>query len=145
MKKCIITVFFLVDNFCKIFKNWEKNNLLPSTKIRQREGNLTLSELLAIVLFFYLSPCRDFKNYYIYYLPSKYPNYFNLVSYSRIVQLWQRLILPISIIMYMRQTNLLFTHIWIYILILSQAMCTGWNWHVKLCYFGNFLGRSIGY
>ena len=69
--------------------------------MRQREGNLTLSELLAIVLFFYLSPCRDFKNYYIYYLPSKYPNYFKLVSYSRIVQLWQRLILPISIIMYM--------------------------------------------
>ena len=101
MKKCIITVFFLVDNFCKIFENWEKNNLLPSIKTRQRAGNLTLSELLSIVLFFYLSPCRDFKNYYIYYLPSKYPNYFKLVSYSRIVQLWQRLILPISIIMYM--------------------------------------------
>ena len=62
MKKCIITVFFLVDNFCKIFENWEKNNLLPSTKTRQRAGNLTLSELLSIVLFFYLSPCRDFKN-----------------------------------------------------------------------------------
>ena len=100
MKKCIITVFFLVDNFCEIFKNWEKNNLLPSTKTRQRTGNLTLSELLSIVLFFYLSPCRDFRNYYIYYLPSNYPNYFNLVSYSRIVQFWQRLILPISIIYY---------------------------------------------
>lgn len=101
MKKCIITVFFLIDNFCKIFENWEKNNLLPSAKTRQREGNLTLSELLALVLFFYLSPCRDFKNYYLYYIPFKYPNYFKLVSYSRIIQLWQRLILPISIIMYM--------------------------------------------
>ena len=108
MKKCIITVFFLVDNFCKVFENWKKNNLLPSSKIRQRSGNLTLSELLAIVLFFYLSLCRDFKNYYIYYLPSKYPNYFKWVSYSRIVQLWQRLILPISIIMYMlTQKNIL--------------------------------------
>jgi hypothetical protein len=101
MKKCIITVFFLVDNFYKIFKNWEKNNLLASTKTRQRDGNLTLSELLALVLFFYLSPCRDFKNYYLYYIPSKYPNYFKLVGYSRIVQLWQRLVLPVSIIMYM--------------------------------------------
>jgi hypothetical protein len=101
MKKCIITVFFLVDNFCKIFKNWKKNNLLPSVNIRQKPGNITLSELLSIVLFFYLSPCRDFKNYYIYYLPAKYPKYFKLVSYSRIIQLWHRLMLPISIIMYM--------------------------------------------
>lgn len=37
MKKCIITVFFLVDDFCKIFENWEKNNLLPSTKKPDKE------------------------------------------------------------------------------------------------------------
>lgn len=101
MKKCIITVFVLVDNFCKIFKNWEQSNLIPSRRIRERAGNLTLSELLSIVLYFYLSPCRDFKNYYIYYLPARYPNYFKLVSYSRIIQLWHRLILPMSLIMYM--------------------------------------------
>ena len=100
MKKCITTVYYLIDNFCHIFKNWEKAKLLPSNKIRQRVGNLSLAELLTIILYFYLSPCKDFKNYYLYFLPSKYPNYFQLVSYSRIIQLWPSLILPLVILIH---------------------------------------------
>jgi hypothetical protein len=50
-------------------------------------------------LYFYLSPCRDFKNYYLYYLSNKYKGYFALPSYSRIIQLWPRLILPLVIIL----------------------------------------------
>jgi hypothetical protein len=91
MKKCITTVYYLVDNFCKIFHEWEKARLVPSGKIRQREGNLSLAELLTILLYFYLSPCKDFKNYYLYFLPAKYARYFNLVGYSRMIQLWPRL------------------------------------------------------
>ena len=74
MKNCITTVYYLVDNFCKIFHEWEKEKLLPSNKLRFRAGNLGLSELLTLVLYFYLSPCKDFKNYYLYHLPAKYPN-----------------------------------------------------------------------
>jgi hypothetical protein len=98
MKKCITTVYYLVDNFCKIYQEWEQNKLLPSNKQRFREGNLRLCELMTIVLYFYLSPCRDFKNYYLYHLSYKYRGYFSLPSYSRIIQLWPRLILPLSII-----------------------------------------------
>ena len=87
MKKCVITVYYLIDNFCKIFHEWEKEKLLPSNKIRHRAGNLNLAELLTIVLYFYLSPCKDFKNYYLYFLPAKYSNNFKVVSYSRIIQL----------------------------------------------------------
>lgn len=99
MKKCITTIFYLVDNFCKEYQKWEQNKLLPSEKQRNRAGQLNLSELLAVVLYFYLSPCRDFKNYYLYFLPHRYKGYFKLVSYSRIIQLMPRLILPLSIIM----------------------------------------------
>jgi len=100
MKKCITTVYYLVDNFCTIFRKWEKEKLLPSNKKRHREGSLSLAELLTIVLYYYLSPCKDFKNYYLYFLPAKYQNYFNLVSYSRIVQLWPSLILPLVILIH---------------------------------------------
>jgi hypothetical protein len=100
MKKCITTLYYLVDNFCQIFQEWEKSKLLPSNKVRHREGNLSLAELLTIVLYFYLSPCKDFKNYYLYFLPSKYSNYFKLVSYSRIIQLWPSLILPLVILLH---------------------------------------------
>ena len=100
MKKCITTVFYLVDNFCSIFHKWEKEKLLPSNKLRFRQGNLSLSELLTILLYFYLSPCKDFKNYYLYFLPAKYSGYFKLVSYPRIVQLWPGLILPLVILVH---------------------------------------------
>jgi hypothetical protein len=100
MKKCITTVYYLVDNFCKIFHEWEKEKLLPSNKLRFRQGNLSLSELLTLVLYFYLSPCKDFKNYYLYHLPAKYSNYFKLVSYSRTIQLWPSLILPLTILIH---------------------------------------------
>lgn len=99
MKKCITTIFYLIDNFCQEYKKWEHNKLLPSSKHRNRDGQLSLSELLTVVLYFYLSPCRDFKNYYLHFLPSKYKGYFQLVGYSRIIQLMPRLILPLSIIM----------------------------------------------
>jgi hypothetical protein len=65
MKKCITTIFYLVDNFCKEYQKWEQGKLLPSEKQRKRASQLSLSELLAVVLYFYLSPCRDFKNYYL--------------------------------------------------------------------------------
>lgn len=98
MKKCITTIFCLIDNFCQEYKKWEHNQLLPSSNQRNRAGQLSLSELLTVVLYFYLSPCRDFKNYYLYFLPNKYKGYFKLVGYSRIIQLMPRLILPLSII-----------------------------------------------
>jgi len=99
MKKCITTVYYLIDNFCKIYHQWEENKLLPSNKQRHREGNLGLAELMTIVIYFYLSPCKDFKNYYLYHLPHKYKNYFLLPSYSRIIQLWSRLIIPFALLM----------------------------------------------
>lgn len=100
MKKCITTVYYLVDNFCKIFNEWERAKLLPSNKIRHKVGALSLAELLTIVLYFYLSPCKDFKNYYLYFLPAKYSSYFKQVSYSRIIQLWSSLTLPLAILIH---------------------------------------------
>ncbi len=101
MKKCITSVYYLLDDFCKIYHKWEKEKLIPSTRKRCRDGCLSLSELLTIVIYFYLSPCKDFKNYYLYYLSHKYRNHFKLPTYGRIVQLWPRLIVPLALLMQM--------------------------------------------
>ncbi|XVN40287.1 MAG: hypothetical protein RCO49_03055 [Rickettsia endosymbiont of Argas persicus] len=77
MKRCIISLFYILDNFCKIYEEWEKQKLVPTDRKRQRLGELSLSELLTIVLYFYLSPCKDFKNYYLYHLSYKYRGYLN--------------------------------------------------------------------
>ena len=51
--KCITTVYYLINNFCKVYLEWEQNKLLPSNKKRQRDGSLSLCELMTIVLYFY--------------------------------------------------------------------------------------------
>lgn len=99
MKKCITTVYYLIANFCKIYQEWEDKKLLLCNSKRHRQGSLDLCELLTIVLYFYLSPCKDFKNYYLYHLSYKYRGYFTLPSYSRIIQLWPKLILPLALLM----------------------------------------------
>ncbi|KJV90938.1 transposase DDE domain protein [Orientia tsutsugamushi str. UT76] len=48
------------------------------------------------MIYFYLSSCKDFKNYYLYYARYKYKGYFCLPSYSRIIQLWPRMLLPLT-------------------------------------------------
>ncbi|SPR12931.1 IS982 family transposase [Orientia tsutsugamushi] len=100
MKKCIITVYYLIDNFCKIYQEWERKRLIPSSNQRNRDGKLSLAELLTITIYFYLSPCKDFKNYYLYYLSHKYKGYFRLPSYSMIIQLWPRMLLPLAVLMH---------------------------------------------
>ncbi|SPM46251.1 transposase [Orientia tsutsugamushi] len=95
MKKCTVTVYYLIDNFCKIYQEWERKRLIQSSNQKNRDGKLSLAELLTIAIYFYLSPCEDCKNYYLYYLSYKYKGYFCLSSYSRIIQLWPRMLLPL--------------------------------------------------
>ncbi|WP_223845065.1 hypothetical protein [Orientia tsutsugamushi] len=46
MKKCIITVYYLIDNFCKIYQEWERKRLILSSNQRNKDGKLYLAELL---------------------------------------------------------------------------------------------------
>ncbi|KJW05877.1 putative transposase [Orientia tsutsugamushi str. UT144] len=55
MKKCITTVYYLTDNFCKIYQALKRKRLIPSSNSRNRYGKLSLAELLTIVIYFYLS------------------------------------------------------------------------------------------
>ncbi|SPM44809.1 transposase [Orientia tsutsugamushi] len=59
---------------------------------------MSLAELLTIAIYFYVSSCKDCKNYYLYYLSYKYKGYFCLPSYSRIIQLWPRMLLPLVVL-----------------------------------------------
>ncbi|CEO17418.1 hypothetical protein RMONA_05200 [Rickettsia monacensis] len=45
------TIFCIVDKFCKIYEKWVKHQLLKSNKQRFREGKLSLSEELSIMIF----------------------------------------------------------------------------------------------
>ena len=60
------TLFYSVDNFCKSFEPWYKRQLIcnSSTKTRQRESQLQLSEVLTILIAYHQSGRSCFKYFY---------------------------------------------------------------------------------
>jgi hypothetical protein len=55
----ITALYCRLDDFCKVFEDWEAHRLIPSSTARQRSGKLSRSEMLFIVVLFHFLP---FKN-----------------------------------------------------------------------------------
>lgn len=97
----LIAIFCLVDDFCKEFEvDWTTRrleNLSPnSDRRRKRSSRLSLSEVMTIAICFHSSGYRTFKNYYMCQVESCFGKYFpNLLSYSRFVELMQRVMFPL--------------------------------------------------
>lgn len=81
-------LFWFVDDFCKGFEPWYKKQLLPDHgKKRQREGHLTLSEVLTILVAYHQSGMACFKYFYLD-LCCHYRHLFpKLVHYDRFIAL----------------------------------------------------------
>lgn len=96
----ITALFYCIDEFCKIYEEWERQKLLPKLRKRERAGKLSLSEMLCIEVLFHLSGFRDFKTFYEYGISGKYKKYFtDLPCYARFVQIKGKLLLPLSILL----------------------------------------------
>ncbi len=51
MKKDITVLYYYLDEFCKLYKEFEKIKLLPKNEnSRNREGTMNIAELLTIVI-----------------------------------------------------------------------------------------------
>ena len=62
----ITALYCCLDDFCKVFADWEAHRLLPSEQTRQRSGKLSRAEMLFIIVLFHLSPYKNFKVFYLY-------------------------------------------------------------------------------
>ena len=62
----ITALYCCLDDFCKLFADWEAHRLLPSEQTRQRPGKLSRAEMLFIVVLFHLAPFKHFKAFYGY-------------------------------------------------------------------------------
>src|SRR5215217_307558 len=56
----ITALYCCLDDFCKVFEDWEAHRLIPSQTTRQRTGKLSRSEMLFIMVLFHLSPFKHF-------------------------------------------------------------------------------------
>lgn len=95
----LLELFCKIDDFCQEFeRGWHQQLLKDGRKKRNRKGNMSLNELLTIVVHFHQIGFRNFKAFYLVYvwqhLRSEFPK---LLSYTRFVQLMPHLVTPMSV------------------------------------------------
>src|SRR5690349_12113716 len=97
----ITALYCCLDDFCKVFADWEAHRLLPSEQTRQRSGKLSRAEMLFIVVLFHLSPYKNFKAFYLYGIGGQYRACFDeLPHYDRFVSLMPRLFAPLMVLLH---------------------------------------------
>jgi hypothetical protein len=87
--RSLLELFVSVDDFCQFFLPfWERKLMESGSKKRRRVGQLRISEIMTIIIYFHQSHYRNFKAYYAEYvcqhLRGEFPK---LVSYERFVSL----------------------------------------------------------
>ena len=93
------TIFTIVDDFCKTYQDWIRHKLLSTGKQRVREGKLSLSEAISIMIFYHFSPYKNLKTYYQHFVIGG--NLFsNPPCYDRFIQIIRSLFLPLMIMMH---------------------------------------------
>ena len=90
MKKDITEQFIFIDDFCKQYDFFMRQNVFPKKNKETRTPRLEISEVMTIILLFHQSPAKNFKFFYQSYLLQYRGEFPNLVSYSRFVELQQR-------------------------------------------------------
>ncbi len=92
-----LALFCAVDDFCKVFiPLWNMTLIQHGVIKRVREPQLSISEMMTIIIHFHQSHYRDFKTYYIEYVGEQLGDEFpKLVSYNRFIELMPRVLLPL--------------------------------------------------
>ena len=91
-------LFVDVDDCWKSFqKIYNKHLLEDGTRRRNRKCNLSISEIMTVIIGFQTSGFRTFKAYYQYVLKHHRCDFPDLVSYDRFVYLIPRAIIPLLV------------------------------------------------
>lgn len=95
----LLELFCDVDDFWKAFQpEWQAQLLQSGTKKRKRNGRLSMSEVMTIMIHFHQSGYRHFKGYYQQYVQQHLQSAFpDLVSYSRFVELQAGALMPLIV------------------------------------------------
>lgn len=103
----LLELFYHVDNSWKAFRpHWYRQLLAHKVIKRVREPQLSVSEIMTIIIRFHQSHYRDFKAYYTQYvmrhLRSEFPD---LVSYNRFVELMPSVVIPLCVYLYQQKAT----------------------------------------
>jgi hypothetical protein len=102
MRFDITALYCCLEDFVKIYEDWESRRLIGTVSQRRRAGKLSLSEMLLIMILFHTGNSRNFKAFHHYDIMRLHCDLFKeLPSYERFALLQKRLLLPLSLLMLM--------------------------------------------
>jgi len=95
----LLELFVHVDDFWQAFRPvWHEHLLTSGQRQRLRDGQLSESEVMTIVILFHQEHYRNFKAFYLGYVRRHLKREFpTLVSYKRFVALMQRIGVPLFV------------------------------------------------
>lgn len=96
----LVAIFCEIDDFCKELDEICKHKLLtgPCKGKRGPEANLSISEIMTILIMFHNVRFRDFKTFYIGFLERYWKQYFpKLPSYPRFISEMKKVIFPVTL------------------------------------------------
>lgn len=94
----IVELFIDVDDFCQVFMPQWQSYLLEQGQVkRTRACQMSMAEIMTVIILFHMSHHRDFKNFYKGYLARFHKKDFpELLSYTRFLELMPRAVAPLS-------------------------------------------------
>jgi hypothetical protein len=102
MKKDITELYSFIDDFCQIYLEHEKKQLLPTNKRRNRLCSMSLSEVMTIMVMYHTSYAKNFKYFYKIWVQNIHKEDFpKALSYNRFVELIPRSFLPFNVLLHM--------------------------------------------
>ena len=92
----LVELFCSIDDFWKIFKSEWDSHLIDHKRFKRGpKAEMTISEMMTIVVLFHQSDYRTFKYFYMYVQQNLYREFPRLISYSRFVRLMKTLFIPL--------------------------------------------------
>ncbi|MBE0345389.1 IS982 family transposase [Pseudoalteromonas peptidolytica] len=94
----LVELFCDVDDFCKVFlPQWHAYQIEQGQIKRERACQMSMAEIMTVIILFHMSNQRDFKNFYKGYLARFHKKDFpTLLSYTRFLELMPRAVTPLS-------------------------------------------------
>jgi hypothetical protein len=101
---CLTTLYCSVDDFWKNFQPEWEDHLIGSGRTKKGpEPEMTIPEMMTIIILFHQTGYRTFKHFYNYvcnYLAKEFPK---LISYSRFVNLMKGIFIPLFVYLFHRK------------------------------------------
>ena len=92
----ILSLFCEIDDFCKVFERLSAGRALTNGKKRNRATQLSLSEVMTILVLYHASGYKNLKAFYLEEIIAHHSLEFpSLCSYRRFVQLQSRCVMPL--------------------------------------------------